>query len=229
MTPPITGISSMATRQFLAEAVAVWQERGRPAVAIESVGGVDAAKRVQTGEAFDVVILAADAIGKLAAAGRIVDGSVTDLVRSGVAIAVPRGAARPDIGTEDALRAAVLAAPTVGYSTGPSGVALQQLFARWGIADAIQARLVQAPPGVAVGSLVARGEVALGFQQLSELMHLDGIEVVGPMPPDLAIVTTFTGAVCSASTQPDAARALLDFIRSPAADEARRRNGMQPA
>ena len=229
MTSPITGISSMATRQFLAEAVAAWQERAGAAVAIDSVGGVDAAKRVQAGEAFDVVILAADAIGKLAAAGRIVDGSVTDLVRSGVAIAVPRGAARPDIGSEEALRRAVLAAPTVGYSTGPSGVALQQLFARWGIAEAIQSRLVQAPPGVAVGSLVARGEVALGFQQLSELMHLDGIEVVGPMPPELAIVTTFTGAVCSASTQPDAARALLDFIRSPAADEARRRNGMQPA
>jgi molybdate transport system substrate-binding protein len=229
MTSPITGISSMATRQFLAEAVAAWQERAGAAVAIDSVGGVDAAKRVQAGEAFDVVILAADAIGKLAAAGRIVDGSVTDLVRSGVAIAVPRGAARPDIGSEEALRRAVLAAPTVGYSTGPSGVALQQLFARWGIAEAIQSRLVQAPPGVAVGSLVARGEVALGFQQLSELMHLDGIEVVGSMPPELAIVTTFTGAVCSASTQPDAARALLDFIRSPAADEARRRNGMQPA
>jgi len=229
MTSPITGISSMATRQFLAEAVAAWQERAGAAVAIDSVGGVDAAKRVQAGEAFDVVILAADAIGKLAAAGRIVDGSVTDLVRSGVAIAVPRGAARPDIGSEEALRRAVLAAPTLGYSTGPSGVALQQLFARWGIAEAIQSRLVQAPPGVAVGSLVARGEVALGFQQLSELMHLDGIEVVGSMPPELAIVTTFTGAVCSASTQPDAARALLDFIRSPAADEARRRNGMQPA
>jgi len=229
MTSPISGISSMATRQFLAEAVAVWQEQGGAAVAIESVGGVDAARRVQSGEAFDVVILAADAIGKLAAAGRIVDGSATDLVRSGVAIAVPRGAARPDIGTEDALRAAVLAAPTLGYSTGPSGVALQQLFARWGIADAIQSRLVQAPPGVAVGSLVARGEVALGFQQLSELMHLDGIEVVGAMPPGLEIVTTFTGAVCSASTQPDPARALLDFIRSPAADDARRRNGMEPA
>ncbi len=229
MTSPITGISSMATRQFLAEAVAAWQERAGAAVAIDSVGGVDAAKRVQAGEAFDVVILAADAIGKLAAAGRIVDGSVTDLVRSGVAIAVPRGAARPDIGSEEALRRAVLAAPTVGYSTGPSGVALQQLFARWGIADAIQSRLVQAPPGVAVGSLVARGEVALGFQQLSELMHLDGIEVVGAMPPGLEIVTTFTGAVCTASAQPNAARALLDFIRSPAADEARRRNGMQPA
>jgi molybdate transport system substrate-binding protein len=229
MTTRITGISSMATRQFLAEAAAAWQQRGGAAVAIESVGGVDAAKRVQAGEPFDVVVLAADAITKLAAGGHVVADSVTGLVRSGVAIAVPRGAPKPDIASEAALRAAVLAAPTLGYSTGPSGVALQQLFTRWGIADEIGARLVQAPPGVPVGSLVARGEVALGFQQLSELMHLDGIDVVGPMPEALQIVTTFSGAVGAASAQPAAARELLDFIRSPAADEARRRHGMQAA
>jgi molybdate transport system substrate-binding protein len=229
MTTRITGISSMATRQFLAEAAAAWQQRGGAAVAIESVGGVDAAKRVQAGEPIAVVVLAADAIAKLAAGGHVVADSVTGLVRSGVAIAVPRGAPKPDIASEAALRAAVLAAPTLGYSTGPSGVALQQLFTRWGIADEIGARLVQAPPGVPVGSLVARGEVALGFQQLSELMHLDGIDVVGPMPEALQIVTTFSGAVGAASAQPAAARELLDFIRSPAADEARRRHGMQAA
>ena len=229
MTTRITGISSMATRQFLAEAAAAWQQRGGAEVAIESVGGVDAAKRVQAGEPFDVVVLAADAIAKLTAAGHVVADSVTGLVRSGVAIAVPRGAPKPDIGSEAALRAAVLAAPTLGYSTGPSGVALQQLFTRWGIADEIGARLVQAPPGVPVGSLVARGEVALGFQQLSELMHLNGIDVVGPMPEPLQIVTTFSGAVGAASAQPAAARELLAFIRSPAVDEARRRHGMQAA
>ena len=152
MSTRITGISSMATRLFLAEVVAAWRKRGGADVAIESVGGVDAAKRVQSGEAFDVVVLAADAIKKLAAADRVVADSAIDLVRSGVAIAVPRGATRPDIGTEEALRAAVLAARSVGYSTGPSGVALQQLFARWGIADAIRDRLVQAPPGVPVGA-----------------------------------------------------------------------------
>jgi len=229
MTIRITGISSMATCQFLAEAAAAWQQRGGAEVAIESVGGVDAAKRVQAGEPFDVVVLAADAIAKLAAAGHVVADSVVDLVRSGVAIAVPRGAPKPDISSEAALRAAVLSARTLGYSTGPSGVALQQLFARWGIADEIGARLVQAPPGVPVGSLVARGEVALGFQQLSELMHLDGIEVVGPMPEALQIVTTFSGAVGAASAQPSVARELLEYIRSPAVDATRRRHGMQAA
>src|SRR5690606_37393516 len=103
--------------------------------------------------------------------------------------AVRAGAPRPDIGTGDALRAAVLAAPSIGYSTGPSGVALQALFARWGIADEVKQRTVQAPPGVPVGTLIARGEVALGFQQRSELIHVEGIDILGPLPADIAIDT----------------------------------------
>jgi molybdate transport system substrate-binding protein len=229
MNSLITGISSMATRQVLAEVSDAWRRRGHGDVAFESVGGVEAAKRVHDGEKFDVVVLAADAIDKLVAAGRIVAGSKTDLARSGVAIAVRRGAPRPVIDTEDALREAVLSVRTLGYSTGPSGVALQKLFARWGIAETPSGRVVQAPPGIPVGTLVARGDVELGFQQLSELMHVEGIDVIGPMPPGLEVVTTFSGAICAASTQPDAARALLDFIRSPAADQAKRRHGMEPA
>jgi molybdate transport system substrate-binding protein len=127
------------------------------------------------------------------------------------------------------LREAVLSARTIGYSTGPSGVALQQLFERWGIAEVIRPCVVQVAPGIPVGTLVARGDVELGFQQLSELMHLEGIEVIGLMPPGLEIVTAFSGGICTASTQADAARALLDFIQSSAADEAKRRHGMQPA
>jgi molybdate transport system substrate-binding protein len=229
MSNRITGISSMATRQLLAELVDAWRQRGGGEVSFESMGGVDAARRVHDGGKFDVVVLATDAIDKLAAAGRIVRGSEMDIARSGVAIAVRRGAARPVVDTEEALRKAVLAARTVGYSTGPSGVALQKLFGRWGIAEVIEDRVVQAPPGVPVGTLVARGEVELGFQQLSELMHLEGIAVIGPMPPGVQIVTTFSGGVCAESAQPETARAFLDFIRSPAADEAKRRHGMQPA
>ncbi len=229
MSIPISGISSMATRLLLADVVEAWQRSGGTAVRVESVGGVDAARRVHDGERFDVAVLAADAIDRLAAAGRVVADSTLALARSSVAIAVRRGAAHPVVDTEDALRAAVLSARRLGYSTGPSGVALQKLFERWGIAEAIRAQVVQAPPGVAVGTLLARGDVDLGFQQLSELLHIDGIDVVGAMPPGLDIVTTFSGAICTASTQPDAARAWLDFIRSPACDEARRRHGMQPA
>ena len=205
----------MATRQVLAALARAWTERSGVPVEIESVGGVDAARRVAAGEPFDGVFLAADAIDKLIAGGHAVAGSRVDLVRSGVAVAVKRGTPKPDLGSEDAVRQAVLAAPTIGYSTGPSGTALLKLFERWGIAGQVRPRTVQAPAGVPVGSLVAKGEVALGFQQLSELMHLDGVDVVGPLPGPIHIETVFSGAVCAASSRPGAVRELLAFMVSP--------------
>lgn len=219
----------MATRLLLAELAADFTAQTGQAVAIESVGGVDAAKRVQAGEVFDAVFLASDAIAKLLAAGHLLPGSQVDLVHSGVAVAVQAGAVAPDISTEDAVRAAVLAAPTLSYSTGPSGVALAQLFVRWGIADEIQSRIVQAPPGVPVGALVARGEVALGFQQLSELIHVEGITIVGPLPAAIQITTTFSAGIGSHCTRPDAVRALLAFMTAPQAAAAKQRQGMVPA
>lgn len=225
----IRGISSMATQGLLAELAAAYAPRAGVPVAIEAVGGVDAARRVASGEAFDVVVLASDAIDKLIAAGRVLAGSKADLVRSGVSAAVRAGAARPDLSSEDAVKRAVLAAPTLGYSTGPSGVQLAKLFERWGIAQAIAPRIVQAPPGVPVGALVARGEVALGFQQSSELMNLQGIDVLGPLPPTIQITTTFSAGVCAASTQADAARALLAFLASPETAPSKQRHGMEPA
>lgn len=219
----------MATRQVLTELAQAYAQRTDAKVKVESVGGVDAAKRVAAGEPFDFVVLASDAIDKLVAGGQAVAGSRVDIVESGVAVAVKAGAPRPDLSSEAALKRAVLAAPTVGYSTGPSGVALVKLFERWGIAQDLQGRLVQAPPGVPVGSLVARGEVALGFQQLSELIHLEGITVAGPMPLAVQIKTVFAGALCAASQQPQAVRALLAFLASPDAAAAKRRNGMEPA
>ena len=227
--PALRGISSMATRQVLAELVAGFAQQSGQSAAIESVGGVDAAKRVQAGEAFDLVILATDAIDKLMAAGHLLPASKVDWVHSGVAVAVRAGAPLPDISTEDAVRSAVLAAPSISYSTGPSGVALAQLFERWGIASDIASRMVQAPPGVPVGSLVASGEVALGFQQLSELLHVPGIAIVGPLPPAIQITTVFSAGVGALSQQPEAARALLAYLASPQAAEAKRRQGMAPA
>lgn len=225
---PLKGISSMATRQVLAELSAAWTQRSGQAVEIESVGGVDAAKRVAAGEGFDVVLLAADAIDKLIAGGHLAAGSRVDLVRSPVAIAVREGAAKPDVASEPALKAAVLAAKTVAYSTGPSGNHIVKLFERWGIADTIKDRIVMAPPGVPVGSLVATGEVELGFQQLSELMHLSGITVLGTLPAEVAYITTFSAGLPAGGAPADAVRAMLSFMNSPEAAATKRRHGMEP-
>lgn len=228
MNAPLTGISSMATRQVLAELTGAYTARTGQAVAIESVGGVDAAKRVAAGEAFDVVILASDAIDKLIAAGHLQAGRV-DLVRSGVAACVRDGAPAPDLSSEASVQAALLAADKISYSTGPSGVALQKLFERWGIAEAMAAKTVQAPPGVPVASLVAKGEVALGFQQLSELLHVPGIAIVGGLPEPIQIVTVFSAGIPVNAPRAEAVRALLAFMTSPEAAEAKRRQGMSPA
>lgn len=229
MASPLTIISSMATRQLLADLVAEFRKTSAQEVRVESVGGVDAAKRVLAGEAFDIVALASNAIAQLTDAGRIVSGSQVDLVQSGVAIAVRAGAPRPDIGSEAAVKQAVLNAKHLSYSTGPSGVQLARLFERWGIADQIRDRIVQAPPGVPVGQLVADGQVELGFQQLSEMMNLPGIDVLGPLPPEIQIITTFSAGLSVTSTQPDAARALLAFLVAPAVADIKQRNGMAPA
>ena len=161
--------------------------------------------------------------------GKIVASSRTDLARSGVAIAVAAGAPRPDVGSEAAVRDAVTRARSIGYSTGPSGAHLARLIERWGIADVIAPRIIQAPPGIPVGTLVARGDVELGFQQLSELMHLPGIDVIGLLPPEIQMVTVFSAAICTASIRNAAAHALLAFLASPEAQAAKRRHGMEPA
>ena len=227
--PPLTGISSMATRQVLADMTSAYERETGSKAAIESVGGVDAAKRVRAGERFDVVILASNVVDQLIAEGHALQGSRVDLVRSGVAIAVRAGAPRPDIGSEDAVRDAVHRARSVSYSTGPSGDYLSKLFERWGIAAEIASRIVKPAPGIPVGKLVAEGPVELGFQQLSELMFLPGIDVVGPLPPAIQHVTTFSAAVCATSSRPDDARQLLAYLGSPRTAEVKRRNGMDPA
>ena len=225
-TTPLRAISSMATRQVLAELGDRYRQATGTELQIESVGGVDAAKRVEAGEAFDLVFLASDAIDKLAAGGHVHGNSKRAIVDSSVAIAVKAGAPRPDVSSEDALRNTVLAARNIGYSTGPSGTALLRLFERWGVAETLKPRLVQARAGVPVGSLVSSGEVELGFQQLSELMALEGITLLGGMPPGLAITTTFTGAVAAKARHPEA-QAVLDFMTAADTAELKRRHGME--
>ena len=229
MSPTIHIISSMATRALLAELAAAWQQRSGVAVHLESVGGVDAARRVAAGERFDLVVLASDAIDKLAAAGHVHGALKRDLVRSSVAVAVPAGAPQPAIGSEADLRAALEAAPRIGYSTGPSGTALLQLVERWGLAAALKERLMQAPPGVPVGRLLAERQVDLGFQQLSELMHLTGITLLGPMPPGCEIDTVFSAAPGAHRVPHESLLGLLGWLASPDTADIKHRHGMAPA
>lgn len=230
MATTLTLISSMATKALLADLVAAFSaQHPGVAVAVTSVGGVDAAKRVVAGEAFDIVALASDAIEKLAASGHVVADTRVDLVHSAVAVAVPAGAPVPDITTEAALKTAVLAAPTLGYSTGPSGVQLAKLFERWGIAQQIAPRIVTPPPGTSVASLVAKGEVALGFQQLSEMTGVPGIQVIGGLPEAVQIITTFSAARAAVSARTAAVQAFLAFAASAATADIKQRHGMTAA
>ncbi len=223
---PLRGISSMATRQLLGELARVNVSAGGTPLELESVGGVDAARRVQAGEAFDLVFLASDAIAKLIASGHVLADSRVDLVRSQVAVAVKTGAATPSIATEADVRQAVLSAESVGYSTGPSGTALLASFERWGIMADVQGKLRQAPAGVPVAAMVASGEVALGFQQRSEMIDAPGIQVIGDLPVEIAIVTVFSGGVCAASKRRDEASALLAVFAAPAHAAIKLRHGM---
>ena len=220
----------MATKAVLAELTRAYTAQTGICVEIESVGGVDAAKRVQLGEAFDMVLLASDAIERLIASGHVQTGSRQDWVRSPVAAAVQAGAHHPDLSNESAVKAAVLASPTLSYSTGPSGVYLEKLFERWGIADDVKARIVVPPPGTPVGALVASGKAALGFQQLSELIAVPGIDVLGALPADVAFITTFSSGVPSVigndAVRVVAVKAFLQFLSSAGVENVKRKQGM---
>jgi len=226
---PLKLISSMATAQLLAELVATYRRATGIEVAAEAGGGVLVLQRIQSGEAADVVVLAANVIDKLVVEGRLLADSRLDLVRSGIAVAVRAGALKSSVADEAAVREAVLAAASLSFSTGPSGVYLEKLFERWGILEQIRSRIVVPPPGVPVGSLIAAGSVELGFQQLSELQSLAGIEILGELPPAIQLITVFSGGVSAQSANSDAARALLKYLAAPAVAPIKVRFGMQSA
>ena len=188
----------------------------------------DILKRIQAGERADVVILASGSLDELIRSGKAVAGSRVDLAKSGVGIAVRSGAPKPDISSSDAVKRAVLAARSVAFSSGTSGTYITGLFQRMGIADEVKPKSRQARPGVPVGELVARGEAELGFHQISELLPVPGIDIVGPLPPELQRITTFSSGIHVAAKDSAAARALVQFLVSPAAVPVIRKMGMEP-
>ena len=218
----------MATRLILGELTQRYAASSGVQASIKAMGGVDAADLVRTGAVTDIVILASGPMAKLEAEGLLVKGASKGFARSGMAIAVRKGAHRPDIGDEEAVRRAVFAAKTVGYSTGPSGDHLLALCEKWGL-PAQHERLLKAPPGVPVGSLVAQGQADLGFQQLSELINEPGVDVLGPLPPAIQAVTVFVAGVATASKQPEATAALIAYLASPQTASVKQAQGMEAA
>jgi molybdate transport system substrate-binding protein len=184
--------------------------------------------RLLRGEPVDVVIVAAQALDELIAKRHVVAGSRVDLARSSIGAAVRAGAPRPDISSVESLTRTLLAAKSIAYSSSASGVYLStELFQRLGIADAIvkKSRRIE---GESVGAVVARGEAEIGFQQISELLPVPGIDYIGPLPAGAQRVTVFSAGVAAAARSPDAARALIAFLASPAAATAIRKSGLDP-
>ncbi|MEA3195586.1 MAG: molybdate transport system substrate-binding protein [Betaproteobacteria bacterium] len=220
-------LSSLAIKEAYLELLPAFTAKAKREVDTEWLGMVDIMKRVKAGEAADVVIASQKALGELKSLGKV--EAVIDLARSGVAVAVKKGARRPDLGSAEAVKRALRAAKSIAYSSGPSGVYLVELFQKWGIADELKPKSTQTPPGTAVGPLVARGEAEIGFQQMSELLPTPGIDIVGPLPAEIQIITTFSGGVHVAAKDAEGARAWMAFLTSPQAAPVLRKHGMEPA
>src|ERR1700730_2099582 len=184
--------------------------------------------RLERGEPADVLIMVGYALGDLIKQGKVNADSRVDLVKSPIGIAVKAGAPKPDISSTESIKRALLAAKTIAYSDSASGVYVStEMFKKLGIADAMKdkARKIPATP---VGEIVAHGEAEIGFQQISELKPISGIDIVGPLPDALQKVTVFSAGVASVSKEPEAAKALIKFLASPAARETIVNSGLEP-
>jgi molybdate transport system substrate-binding protein len=184
--------------------------------------------RLERGEPADVLIMVGYALDDLAKKGKVTAGTSVDLVKSPIGVAVKSGTPKPDISTSDALKRALLAVKTVAYSDSASGVYVStEMFGKLGITDAMKdkARKIPATP---VGEIVARGDAEIGFQQVSELKPVEGIDIVGPLPDELQKITVFSAGIASVSKEPDAGKALIRFLASPAARGEIVKSGMDP-
>ena len=184
--------------------------------------------RLERGEPADVLIMVGYALGDLIKQGKVIADSRVDLAKSPIGIAVKSGTPKPDISSADAVKRTLLAAKSIAYSDSASGVYIStEMFQRLGIADAMKdkARQIPAEP---VARVVARGDAEIGFQQISELLPVPGIEVVGQLPPELQKITVFSAGIATAAREPEAGKALIKFLASPAASAAIVKSGIEP-
>jgi molybdate transport system substrate-binding protein len=184
--------------------------------------------RLERGEPADVLIMVGYALDDLAKQGKVIADSRVELVKSPIGIAVKSGTPKPDISSADAVKRALLAAKSIAYSDSASGVYVStEMFQKLGIADAMKDKAKKIP-ATPVGEIVARGEADLGLQQIAELRPVSGIDIVGPLPPDLQKITVFSAGIATVSKEPDAGKALIKFLASPAASAAIVKSGMEP-
>jgi molybdate transport system substrate-binding protein len=184
--------------------------------------------RLGRGEPADVLIMVGYALDDLAKQGKVIAGSRVELVKSPIGVSVKAGAPKPDISSAEAVKRALLAAKSVAYSDSASGVYVStEMFQKLGIAEQMKdkAKMIPAEP---VAGVVARGDAEIGFQQISEMLPVPGIDIVGPLPPDLQKITVFSAGIATVSKEPDAGKALIKFLASPAASAAIVKSGMEP-
>jgi molybdate transport system substrate-binding protein len=221
-------LSTQATEQAYRELVPQFERATGHKVTTIFTGTLDADKRLAAGEAYDLLIMSGPSIDEHLKDGKLVAGSRVDLAKSGVGVGVKAGAPKPDIRTTDALRKTILGAKSIGYSTGPSGLYVLKLFQRLGVADQVKPKLKQTATGVFVGSIIASGEVEIGFQQVSELGQFPGVDFVGPLPADVQEVTVFSSGITRNAKQTEAARAWVRYLTGPEAAQAFTKRGLQP-
>jgi molybdate transport system substrate-binding protein len=190
---------------------------------------VSVTKRVADGEVADVIMLPAAQIDELIKRGKLAAATRVNVATSGVGVAIRAGAPRIDASTPDGIRNALAAANKIAFSTGPSGVHIQRLIAAWGLTEQLKAKIVPPIPNVPIGEIVARGDADIGFQQVSELLPVKGIDYLGPLPAGIQETTVFSAAVHNAAGPADAAQALLKYLTAPEAAAIIRKTGMEPA
>jgi molybdate transport system substrate-binding protein len=221
-------LSTQATEEAYKELVPQFEKASGHKVTTVFTGTLDALKRLSNGETYDLLIMARQQIDELSQSGKVVAGSRTDIAKSGVGTAVGKGKPKPDISTVDALKKTLLAAKSIGYSTGPSGIYVVSMFQKMGVADEVKSKLKQTPTGVFVGSIIASGEAEIGFQQVSELSFFPGIDYVGPIPAEVQLITVFSAGIPTGTKQADAAKALVSFVTAPAAAAIFKKHALDP-
>jgi molybdate transport system substrate-binding protein len=225
----ITVIASTAMREVLEELVPMFERASGNKVAVSFLSGAVLPVKVKEGAQADLVVTTPETIDDLVKAGKLVAGTRVDFVRSGAGVAVRAGAARPDIGTAEAFKAALIAAKTVGYSQGPSGVHFMTVLARLGITDQVKAKGVVPPLGQRVGTLIAEGKAEIGVQQITELLQIPGIDFVGPLPKELQANIVYATATPTSAKESAAAAALVTFLSSKPALPVIKKVGLEPA